>query len=59
MSFLSDILDGVTQPLRDGVSLFEGLSEGELRTEAAARLGADVAAGMAMSEIVQFLRGEG
>lgn len=45
----------LTQPIRDGIDVLEGLSEGEIRVRAAARLGADVVAGMALSEIIKFL----
>lgn len=44
----------VTQPLRDGVEVVAGLTEGELRVHAAARLGADVASGMALSELLEW-----
>lgn len=43
-----------TQPIRDGVEIIDGLTEGELRTKAAARLGADVVAGMAVNELVEW-----
>lgn len=42
-------------PVRDGLEVLQGLSEGELRTEAALRLGADVVAGMTVSEIIEAL----
>jgi hypothetical protein len=44
----------VTQPLRDGIEVVQGLTEGELRVHAAARLGADIVAGMALSELVEW-----
>lgn len=44
-----------TQPIRDGLDILDGLTEGELRVRAAARLGADVVAGMALSEIIEIL----
>ncbi len=45
----------VTQPLRDSLDVLEGLSEGELRTRAALRLGSDVVAGMATSKLIEVL----
>lgn len=49
------LTDIVLQPVRDGLDVLDGLTEGEIREKAAARLGADVAAGMAISEIIDFL----
>lgn len=43
-----------TQPVRDGIDIIDGLSEGELREKAVLRLGADIAGGMALSEIVEW-----
>lgn len=48
-------IDITTQPLRDGLDVLEGLSEGELREKAALRLGADIVASMALSEVVTYL----
>lgn len=45
-------VDVATQPIRDAVDVFEGLTEGEIRTKAALRLGADVVAGMAIEEVI-------
>lgn len=45
----------VTSPIRNAADVIEGLSEGELRLVAAAKLGADVASGMAISEILDYL----
>jgi hypothetical protein len=50
------IVDAVTAPLKDALDVFEGLTEGELRTSAALRLGTDVVAGMAVSEIIEALK---
>jgi hypothetical protein len=50
------IVDAVTAPLKDALDVFEGLTEGELRTRAALRLGTDVVAGMAVSEIIEALK---
>jgi hypothetical protein len=50
------IVDAVTAPIRDTLDVLDGLTEGELRTRAALRLGADVVAGMAVSEIIEALQ---
>ena len=50
------IVDAVTAPIRDTLDVFEGLTEGELRKKAALRLGADVVADMAVSELMEALR---
>jgi len=55
MGLFDDIVDIATAPVRDGFDVLEGLTEGEIRTKAAARLGADVVAGMALSEIIEAL----
>ncbi len=47
-----------TQPIADGLDFLEGLSEGEIRTKAALRLGADVVAGMAIEEVIEALQEE-
>lgn len=52
---LDFLIRAATQPLRDGLDILDGLSEGELRTKAIARLGADVVGGMALSEIVEAM----
>ncbi|AAQ64293.1 hypothetical protein KVP40.0224 [Vibrio phage KVP40] len=44
-----------TSPIRDAAEIIDGLTEGEIRGMAVARLGADVAAGMAISEIIEVL----
>lgn len=51
---IDDIVDIATKPLRDAVEIIDGLTEGELRTKAIASLGADVVAGMAVSELVEW-----
>ena len=51
---LGTAVDVVTQPVKDGLEVVEGLTEGELRIEAASRLGADVAGGMALSELIEW-----
>jgi hypothetical protein len=45
----------VTQPVADSIDVLEGLSEGELRTVAATRLGVDVVTGLAAGEIIDAL----
>lgn len=45
----------VTQPIVDSLDVLDGLSEGEIRTKAALRLGTDVVAGMALSEVIAVL----
>lgn len=56
--FLDDpigtVVDVTTQPLRDGIEIIDGLSEGELREKAILRLGADVVAGMALGELIDW-----
>jgi len=47
-------VDVVTQPVRDGLDIVDGLTEGELREKAILRLGADVVAGMAVSELIEW-----
>lgn len=44
-----------TQPLRDALEIATGLTEGELRVAAAARLGADVVSGMALGEVIEYM----
>lgn len=56
MGLLDTLVDGLTQPVRDGLDVLEGLTEGELRVRAAARLGADTVAGMTLSEILEYLQ---
>lgn len=51
--------NALTQPARDGAEVVAGLSEGQLRARAAARLGTDVVAGMATGQIINFLYEEG
>ena len=48
-------VDVTTQPLRDGLEVLDGLTEGEVRERAALRLGADVAGGMALGELIDLL----
>ena len=53
---LDDLVKVTLSPVVDGLDILEGLTEGEIRTKAIARLGADVVAGMAMSEIIEALQ---
>ena len=53
-----DVVDIVTRPVRDVVDVLEGLTEGELRTKAAKRLGTEVVAGMATGAVIAFLMGD-
>lgn len=47
-------VDVATQPIVDGLAVIDGLTEGELREKAALRLGADIAGGMALSELIEW-----
>lgn len=49
------VFDMELQPVRDGIDVLDGLSEGEIKEKAALRLGADVVAGMTFAEVVEFL----
>jgi len=49
------ILDTVTAPVNDVIDVLEGLTEGELRTKAALRLGTDVVTGIAFNEVLEAL----
>ena len=57
---ISDLIQktvkATTQPIKDGVEILEGLSEGEIRQQAIARLGVDVVAGMGIAEIIELLK---
>lgn len=48
----------IKQPIVDGCDLLGGLTEGEFRYKAALRLGADVVAGMAISELMEAMADE-
>ncbi|MCK5017808.1 MAG: hypothetical protein KAS32_12165 [Candidatus Peribacteraceae bacterium] len=47
-------VDSATAPLRNGIDVIDGLTEGELRTKAALSLGTDVVSGMALSEVIEW-----
>ena len=49
------LIDVVTSPVVDALDVLQGLTEGEIRTKAAIRLGADVVAGMALSEVIEAM----
>lgn len=49
------IINLITKPLEDAIEVFEGLTEGEIRTKAAIRLGTDIVAGMALSEVIEVM----
>jgi len=51
---IGETVDTALQPVRDAVEVVSGLTEGELRTKAALRLGADVASGMALGELIAW-----
>lgn len=44
----------VTQPIRDGIEIVEGIKEGELREKACVRLGVDVLSGTCASELLEW-----
>lgn len=48
-------VDMALQPVHNAVDVLDGLSEGEIRTMAAAKLGADFVAGMALSEVIDAM----
>lgn len=47
-----------TQPIRDVSEILEGLSEGELRERAAARLGWEAVVGMSVEELIDVLKSD-
>lgn len=49
-------VDTATQPVRDGIEIVDGLTEGELREKAAVRFGVDVASGMALGELINWYK---
>lgn len=49
------VVDMALQPIVDGCDLLDGLTEGEFRYKAALRLGSDVVAGMAISEVIDAM----
>lgn len=57
-NLIEKTVKATTQPFKDGIEILEGLSEGELRQQAIARLGVDVVAGMGIAEIIELLKDE-
>jgi len=55
---LGKTVDMVTAPVRDSLEVIEGFTEGELRLAAAIRVGTDVAAEMAVSELIEMFTEE-
>jgi len=49
------VVETAVSPITDTLEVLEGLGEGEIRTLAIARLGADVVGGMVLSEVVEAL----
>ena len=47
-----------TQSIQDGLTIIDGLTEGEIREKAILRLGADVVSGMATSELIEWYQNE-
>ena len=47
-------VDIATRPIRDGIDIVDGLTEGELREKAILRLGVDVVSGMTLSELIEW-----
>lgn len=48
-------IDMALQPVVDAVDILDGVTEGEIREMAALRLGADVIAGLALSEVIEMM----
>jgi hypothetical protein len=51
---VGETIDYITAPVKDAIDVIDGLTEGELRVYAAARLGMDVVSGMACSELIDW-----
>ena len=50
-----NLLAMALSPIVDTLDVLDGLTEGEIRTKAALRLGSEVVAGMAISELIDYL----
>ena len=50
-----NLLAMALSPIVDTLDVIAGLTEGEIQTKAALRLGSDVVAGMAISELIDYL----
>ncbi len=55
---LDDIVDIALKPVRDGIDLFDGLTQGEIREKALISLGADVVAGMGTAELIEWYKNQ-
>jgi len=55
-NLIQKTVKATTQPIKDGIEILEGLTEGEIRQQAIARLGVDVVAGMGIAEIIELLK---
>ena len=55
---IGKVANAALQPVRDAIDALDGLTEGEIRVKAAARLGTDVVAGMALSEVIKELEND-
>ena len=51
---IGETIHHVTAPIRNGIEIIDGLSEGELRTQAILALGLDIASGMSASELIEW-----
>jgi len=49
------VVDAAAKPIRDGLEVLQGLTEGELRVKAIARFGADAVVGMGSAELIDLL----
>ncbi len=58
MFSLDDIVDIALKPVRDGIDLFDGLTQGEIREKALISLGADVVAGMGTAELIEWYKNQ-
>lgn len=49
-------VDIATKPIRDGLNIIDGLTEGEIRLKAIASLGADAVGDMALDELIEWYK---
>lgn len=52
---IGETIDTALAPVNDTLIVLDGLTEGELRFKAAARLGVDAVSGMALSELIEVM----
>jgi len=52
---VGETIDTALAPVNDTLIVMDGLTEGELRVKAIARLGVDAASGMALSELIEVM----